>query len=66
MAETKKVIVTITGGGFRWEAKSLIEGLGNGFQYHFVTTHDSPVVAADGLPAGDVHVITMSAAKNAP
>ncbi|MCK4622630.1 MAG: hypothetical protein KAT62_10520 [Desulfuromonadales bacterium] len=54
----KKILVTLTGGGFRWEAKSLIEGLGDGFQYHFVTTHDSSVVPGDGIPEGEVHVIT--------
>jgi len=58
MTKPKKILVTLTGGGFRWEAQSLINGLGEDFQFHFVTTHDSPVLPGDGIPDGAVHVIS--------
>ncbi len=54
----KKLLVTLTGGGFLWEAKSLIEGLGDGFHYHFVTTHDSPVGPGDVIPQDKVYTIS--------
>ncbi|WP_306533875.1 hypothetical protein [Geobacter sp.] len=53
-----KLIVTLTGGGFLWEAKALINGLGEGYEYHYVTTPDALVTSGDGMPHGEVHLIS--------
>ncbi|MBI5467815.1 MAG: hypothetical protein HY891_01670 [Deltaproteobacteria bacterium] len=54
----KKVIVTLTGGGFLWEAQALINGLGKDLEYHFVTVSDAlGKVGVIDIPAGEVHVI---------
>lgn len=53
----KKILVTLTGGGFRWEAQSLIQGLGNDFEYHFVTNSDSRAGTRNGAPSGEVHIV---------
>lgn len=54
---SKRLIVTLTGGGFRWEAESLIGGLGADFEYHYVTHGDSRSKPKPGLPDGPIHLI---------
>lgn len=54
----KKVIVTLTGGGFLWEAQALVNSLGEGLEYHFVTVSDAiGKIKVIDIPAGEVHVI---------
>ncbi len=40
-ASRPRVLVTLTGGGFLWEAKSLIRALKRDFDLHYVTTRDA-------------------------
>jgi UDP-N-acetylglucosamine:LPS N-acetylglucosamine transferase len=54
----KKVLLTLTGGGFLWEAQSLANGLGSGLEYHYVTVPDAKgKVGVIDLPSGEVHFI---------
>lgn len=53
----RKILVTLTGGGFLWEAKSLIKGLGADFDFAYVTTPDSAGISLADLPPGELHVI---------
>jgi len=54
----KKVLLTLTGGGFLWEAQSLANALGSGLEYHFVTVPDARgKVGVIDLPRGEVHLI---------
>ena len=39
--DRKRVVVTLSCGGFLWEARALIKGLGTDYDYHFVTTPDA-------------------------
>jgi len=56
--QKKRVLLTLTGGGFLWEAQSLANGLGEGLEYHFVTVPDAACkVDVVGLPQGEVHLI---------
>ena len=65
MLPKKKILVTLTGGGFLWEAQSLIKGLGKGYCYHFVTTPDAPVkVEVADIPDGEVHTIAKPTTMN--
>lgn len=57
-------MVTLTGGGFLWEAKALIKALGTGYCYHYVTAHydflktpDAMGKLVSGLPEGKIHTI---------
>ncbi|HEY4708322.1 MAG TPA: hypothetical protein VII64_12755 [Thermodesulfobacteriota bacterium] len=57
-AARKRVIVTLTGGGFLWEALSLANGLGDDIEYHFVTVPDAKgKLKVIDLPKGEVHII---------
>ncbi|MBW2740807.1 MAG: hypothetical protein JRE64_18620 [Deltaproteobacteria bacterium] len=63
--DRKKILVTLTGGGFLWEAQALIKGLGKGYDYHFVTTPDAPVkVGVADIPDGEVHAIAKLTTMN--
>ncbi|MCP5133647.1 MAG: hypothetical protein H6976_08590 [Gammaproteobacteria bacterium] len=50
-----KVMLTLTGGGFLWEAKSLIKGLKGNYEYCFVTTNDSMIPLPGEIPEGTVY-----------
>lgn len=56
-ARPPKVLVTLTGGGFLWEAKSLIKAMGPQYEFHYVTTPDSGRDIPQDLPLGELHVI---------
>ncbi len=59
MYKPKKILVTLTGGGFLWQARSLLSHLGNDYDYHFVTTHDSyNKNRATDIPTGEIHLIS--------
>ena len=65
MLSKKKILVTLTGGGFLWEAQALIKGLGKDYDYHFVTTPDALVkVGVADIPEGDVHIIKKPTTMN--
>ena len=34
--ERKRIMITLTGGGFLWQSKSLLKNLGNNYEYHFI------------------------------
>ncbi len=54
----KKVMVTLTGGGFLWESLQLIKGVGSGLDYYFVTTPDSlSAIKTIQIPRGKIYVI---------
>jgi UDP-N-acetylglucosamine:LPS N-acetylglucosamine transferase len=53
-----KILVTLTGGGFLWEAKSLIKGLGDQFEFHYVTTPDAAGADRSDLPDGELHQVS--------
>jgi hypothetical protein len=52
-----KVLVTITGGGFFWQSRSVARGLANGFALHYVTPEDPAVWRDRGLPDGVFHAL---------
>ena len=61
----KKILVTLTGGGFLWEAQALIKGMGKDYDYHYVTTPDAPVkVGVADIPDGEVHIIAKPTTMN--
>jgi UDP-N-acetylglucosamine:LPS N-acetylglucosamine transferase len=61
----KKILVTLAGGGFLWEAQALIKGLGNDYDYHYVTTPDAMgKVGAVDIPEGKVYIITKATTMN--
>jgi beta-1,4-N-acetylglucosaminyltransferase len=61
----KRVMVTLTGGGFLWESQSLIKCLGNEYEYHFVTTPDSVGKARIiNIPDGEIHTIAKPTTMN--
>ncbi|MBW2570108.1 MAG: hypothetical protein JRD93_18365 [Deltaproteobacteria bacterium] len=61
----KKILVTLTGGGFLWEAQALIKGLGKDYDYQFVTTPDAAgKVGVVDIPDGKVHIIAKSTTMN--
>ena len=61
----KRVMVTLAGGGFLWEAQALIKGLGNDYDYHYVTTPDAAgKVGVVDIPEGEVHIIAKSTTMN--
>jgi len=53
-----KILLTLTGGGFLWQSRRLIEGLGDGYCYHFLSTYDSMLPPQGALPPGPVHLVT--------
>ena len=60
----KKIMVTLTGGGFLWEAKALIKGLGDDYEYHYVTSYydflktpDAMAEQVSGIPEGKIYTI---------
>jgi len=53
-----KILLSLTGGGFFWEARSLAGTLGEGYELHYVTTPDAPVTAGANLLKGEVHTIS--------
>ncbi|MCK4488478.1 MAG: hypothetical protein KAU38_17175 [Desulfobacterales bacterium] len=58
-------MVTLTGGGFLWEAQALIKGLGKDYDCHFVTTPDAlGKVAVVDIPKGEVHIIAKATSMN--
>ena len=69
MLSKKKILVTLTGGGFLWEARALIKGMGNDYDYYFVTTPDAVdkvgvVDIPDDIPEGEVHIIAKPTTMN--
>ena len=61
----KKIIVTLTGGGFLWEAQALIKGLGNDYDYYYVTTPDAAgKVGVVDIPEGGIHIIAKPTTMN--
>ena len=61
----KRIIITLTGGGFLWEAQALIKGMGNDYDYHYLTTPDAVgKVGVVDIPEGEVHIITKSTTMN--
>ena len=61
----KKILVTLAGGGFLWEAQALIKGMGKGYDYHFVTTPDAAgKVGVVDIPEGEVHIIAKPTTMN--
>ncbi len=58
----KKILVTLTGGGFLWQAQSLLNHLGNDYEYNYVTVQDSIEKAKTiNIPKGEIHNITKIA-----
>jgi beta-1,4-N-acetylglucosaminyltransferase len=57
----KRIILTLTGGGFLWEAKSLLKNLGNDYEYHFVSLYYPTwkVKTKDIPKEGEVHYISI-------
>jgi UDP-N-acetylglucosamine:LPS N-acetylglucosamine transferase len=63
--DRKRVLVTLAGGGFLWEAQALIKGMGKGYDYHFVTTPDAmDKVNVVDIPDGPVHIIAKPTTMN--
>ena len=61
----KKILVTLAGGGFLWEAQALIKGMGKDYDYHYVTTPDAVgKVGVVDIPDGKVHIIAKSTTIN--
>jgi len=63
MTETRRqtVLLTLTGGGFLYEALALSHSLAGDFDLAFVTTDDSSYMFRDGgknIPPGDVHTVS--------
>ncbi|WP_420796975.1 hypothetical protein [Ectothiorhodospira variabilis] len=57
MHRKKTVLLTLTGGGFRWESCALLRSLGPRYDYHFATNGDSRGRPPDGLPQGPLHIV---------
>jgi UDP-N-acetylglucosamine:LPS N-acetylglucosamine transferase len=67
--DRKKILVTLAGGGFLWEAQALIKRMGKDYDYHFVTTPDAMdkvgvVDIPDDIPEGEVHIIAKPTTMN--
>jgi UDP-N-acetylglucosamine:LPS N-acetylglucosamine transferase len=54
----RRVIVTITGGGFFWQSRAVAQALGEDFELHYVTPEDPAVWNGRGLPPGEFHAIS--------
>lgn len=57
----KTVLLTLTGGGFLYEALALGQSLADDFDLAFVTTYDSISMFREGrtgIPVGDVHTVS--------
>lgn len=59
MSEDQKIIlVTLAGGGFLWETQSLIKGMGDSYEYHYVAANDLVWKARKmGIPDMQIHPI---------
>jgi UDP-N-acetylglucosamine:LPS N-acetylglucosamine transferase len=55
-----RVILTLTGGGFLWEAKSLLKNLGNDYEYHFIIpSYSTWKVKVRDIPVeGRIHYVS--------
>jgi beta-1,4-N-acetylglucosaminyltransferase len=54
----QKVLVTLAGGGFFWEAKALIKELGQEYNIYYVTTHDSVSLIRKDFCQEDVYFMS--------
>lgn len=52
-----RVMFTLAGGGFLWEAIQLINGVSTEIEYLYVTTSDCMVPSFNEIPEGSVHAI---------
>lgn len=63
--DRKKILVTLAGGGFLWEAQALIKGMGNDYEYHYVTTPDAmDKVGVVDILEGGIHIIAKPTTMN--
>jgi len=56
--EGRRVIITVAGGGFFWQSKSLAKNLEGSFEFHYATPDDVSDHENKGLPRGTFHHVS--------
>ena len=60
---TRHVLVVLTGGGFSFEGRQLLAGLGSDVSVHYLMTPSAGTPGQDGLPPGPAHLVPKFASK---
>lgn len=63
----RKLLLTLSGGGFMWQSKSVLKTLNGPFKYHYITEAGTLLPAAQEIPDGEAfevpHATTLAEQK---
>jgi UDP-N-acetylglucosamine:LPS N-acetylglucosamine transferase len=57
-SEKRRILITISGGGFFWQSRAVAVALRDDFELHYVTPEHPSAWDGKGLPAGTFHQVS--------